>query len=322
MPGPQYVPDPDVSPQKLKAAVAASGKTPSQAADALGIDLKRMQAILHSRAAFPPLPEFVLVIVRALLPEGEYRVPDPGEFPGFAAWAAANPSALLVVTHLADGMVNRYSETRGRGGQMSDRKRLYAEFRKYGADGEDSYWNRVLKGREPFPKDQSKLHAMCQAMQRPDDFFMNTSLRSPEMRIENDLMLLCRLAEARARAWAYDGADPNLVSIRPRDMLHRVFRRFPAPPVELIPVLTALNDGRRVDEMARQAHVPLETFVSLLLGLAKDVGKAEREQVIWSIRALLGLATPGHARPPGKRPRPADPAKSRSPRTDPTPDQE
>lgn len=295
--GIRYQPDPIASPAKLLEVINDSGLTMTKAADAIGIEAKRLNWIIEGKDAFPPLPEFVLVVSRALPSQGTYRRRDPREFPGVKDWADANPEAMTIADYLADRMLGRYAGARGRGGQKSSRQELFEALRAQGAVGSDYYWNQVMAGRSSFPKDPAKRRIIEDVVGRSLDEKPSKTPVPLKKRATEEIRALCLVAEAGA--WVYGEADPDLR----RSLIRQASQCFRGPRDELAPVLKAIRDGRKLEEIALQANVRLEPFVALMLGLNDHVVPAEEDAIIRAVRKVLNLENP--IQPLGNKRRPA-----------------
>lgn len=295
--GVRYYPDPIASPAKLLEVINDSGLTMAKAADAIGIEAKRLNWIIEGKDAFPPLPEFVLVVARALPSQGTYRRRDPREFPGVKDWADANPEAMRMAEYLADRMVGRYAGARGRGGQKSSRQELFEALRAQGAVGGDDYWNQVMAGRSSFPKDLAKRRIIESVVGRPLDGNPSDTPIPHQKRATEEIQALVLVAEAGA--WVYGEPNPDLR----RSLIRLASQRFGGPRDALSPVFKAIRDGRRLEEIALQANVRLEPFVALMLGLHDAVEPAEEDEINRAVRKVLNLENP--MQPLGKKRRPA-----------------
>lgn len=296
--GVRYQPDPVESPSKLLRVIKDSGRSFQEAAQAIGIEPRRLKGIIDGKKPFPPLPEFVLVVMRALSAKGNHQYLNPSEFPGYSEWAEANPMALALAEHIANKMVGRYSDSRGRSGQKSDRQELFETLRAHGAAGTDRYWNMVIAGDTPFPGAPAKRDAIGRVIGKPVEQGSRTAASSRDRAAEN-LQALCRLVEAHARVFRQKAPGPRA------PMILKASQFLPAPHPDLEPVHAAIRAGRRLEDIATHAQVRLEHLVALMLGQHETVEPQEVDHVVNAVRGLLGLPHLTPAQLQGKKRRPA-----------------
>lgn len=261
----RYSPEPREALDALEAAIEKSGLTISEAARAIGQMESELHQMLAHRADFPVLPEYVVVVATALAKAGKKVPLEPRGFPGFAAWEDANPSAAVIVKHLAADLVGDparfWGHRRTKGGH---RAQFYERLRAAGAKGERRYWDRVLAGTDPFPRQKATQQIIAGVLGIGLDqlLFPGESKNTPP----EPLTLLRQLAELRARAEA-----PNAVGIPAA--LKRFFQTLPPPDHITAKLLETLRKGRSLQALATEvagtpslAPKTLEDLVCLALG--------------------------------------------------------